>query len=137
MAATVAVVETTPTSILYSVIEAGTAADVVTRNLLTDLAAQRALPAGCPLAVALDPAAGYADQAAARADFLNKVDVLVHGRVSTVAGATAHAQVRIDQNVSAPAVADNFRLELGAAKAANGDTGTFYVRLVLRHSLVD
>lgn len=131
---TMAVVEATPYSILYSCTEDGTAAAAETRDILADLTAQ-GVGSGNPLFDDLNDA--FLSQAAARADFVAKCDPIVHMRSSTPAGATSAPALTVDEDISGGVVVGNFRLVVNVVKAANGDTALFFLRVSYRHSIID
>ncbi len=130
MALTATLIEATPHSLAYDIDEAGTAAATLTYDADGDLVAG-------PLATLLQPAGGFANQAAAIAAFDAAVDCAVYHRAATPAGATAAPVLTVTPQVSAPAVANNFRLDLASVKAANGDTAEYRIRISIRHSIVD
>jgi len=124
MANTLTLIEATPNSLCYRMVEAATAAAVLTTDVAGDLVAG-------PLQDLLT--ASYASQALARTAWEAAVDVSVQARINTPAGGTGGVTPTIDQNVAATA----FRLETNSAKAANGDVATFVLRFSFRHSIVD
>jgi hypothetical protein len=133
---------TTPYATLLNISEAGTAAAAETVDILallasfyvgtlTPSAAQiTAMQAAYPLYAGLS--AAFADQAAARAYLFANIDLVDYFIASSV-GTSATV---FDANVSAPAVANNFRLVITAVKAQNADTYILKSRFALRHSIV-
>lgn len=120
----------TPLSTLLNIAEAGTAAAAETVDVLALLAALGFNAGNSPLFAGLSQP--FADQAAARSYFFANIDLTDYFTASSV-GTSATV---FDANVSAPAVASNFRLVVTAVKAANGDTYTLKSRFALRHSIV-
>jgi hypothetical protein len=121
---------TTPYASLLNIAEAATAAAAETVDILALLAAAGLTAANSPLYAGLS--AAFADQAAARAYLFANIDLIDYFTASSV-GTSA---TLFDANVSAPAVANNFRLVVTTVKAANGDTYTLKSRFALRHSIV-
>ena len=121
---------TTPYATLLNINEAGTAAAAETVDILALLAAAGLTATNSPLYSGLS--AAFADQAAARTYLFANIDLIDYFIASSV-GTSATVY---DANVSAPAVANNFRLVITAVKAANGDTYIAKCRLALRHSIV-
>lgn len=121
---------TTPYATLLNVAEAGTAAAAETVDVLVLLAAAGLTIANSPLFSGLSQA--FANQAAARTYLFANIDLMDYLTASSV-GTSATV---FDADVSAPAVAGNFRLVITAVKAANADTYTLKGRFALRHSIV-
>lgn len=138
MAATVTISRRQNNSIQYQLVEAGTAAAADSRDVNTDLAAANAVGiadqpiSGQRINEILQPATPFADQAAARAALQENFDVDIYFRAVT-GGAVVPT---VDADVSAPAVATNFRLVILPVKTNDTDTATYFVRLSLRHSLI-
>jgi hypothetical protein len=121
---------TTPYASLLNIAEAGTAGAAETVDIIALLTAAGLTAATSPLLDGLDFA--FADQAAARAYLFANLDLIDYTTASSVGtGATL-----FDANVSAPGVANNFRLVITAVKALNTDTYTKKCRFTLRHSVV-
>lgn len=124
MANTLTLIEATPNSLCYRMVEAATAAALLTTDVSGDLVAG-------PLSDLLS--ASYANQAAAQAAWEAAVDVHIQCRSNVPAGATGGAIPTIDQNVAGT----DFRLETNSVKDANGDAATWIVRICHRHSVID
>lgn len=128
MAHTTAIEDSGPFHILYSVDEDATAVSAVeARDLLGDLTAQ-GVGAGSPLYDLLN--VSLADQAAARNALEEDVTVTVWTRAALAGAAPAVLTVDAD------AVSNAFRLNLLVAKAASTTTGTWYVEVRRRHSII-
>ena len=121
---------TTPYATLLNINEAGTAAAAETVDILALLAAAGLTAANSPLYAGLS--AAFADQAAARAYLFANIDLIDY----LIASSVGTSATLFDANVSAPAVANNFRLVVTTVKAANGDTYILKSRFALRHSIV-
>lgn len=123
---------TTPYATLLNISEGGTAATPETVDIIALLIAAGLTPGNSPLLDGIDQA--FADQAAARAWFFANIDLIQY--FTALPAATATSDTLYDANVSAPAVANNFRLVVTSVKAANADTYTRKCRFALRHSIV-
>lgn len=123
---------TTPYATLLNIAEGGSAVNPETVDILALLAAAGLTTTNSPLYAGLN--AAFADQAAARAYLFANIDLIEYFTALPVA--TATSETLYDANVSAPAVAGNFRLVITGVKAANGDTYTKKCRFALRHSIV-
>ena len=121
---------TTPYATLLNINEAGTAAAAETVDILALLAAAGLTAANSPLYAGLS--AAFADQAAARAYLFANIDLIDY----LIASSVGTSATLFDANVSAPAVANNFRLVVTAVKAQNADTYILKSRFALRHSIV-
>lgn len=136
MASTVTIVDRAPNSILYAVAEDGTAAGLTTRNVIADLEAATAVGVAgdpqpnSPIIPLINDA--FANQAAAQAVLYSNFDIEVY---TPVVAAPTNLQITAD--VSAPAVAENFRFTILPVKTAAADVNTYHVRLALRHSIID
>lgn len=121
---------TTPYATLLNINEAGTASAAETVDIIALLTAAGFTAATSPLIDGLD--AAFADQAAARAFLFANIDLIDYGIASSVGtGVTL-----FDANVSAPGVANNFRLVINSVKALATDTYVKKCRFALRHSIV-
>lgn len=123
----IAVLEATPHCVEYLVTEDGNAVDIVAADVPGDAATG-------PLATLLAPQ--LANTAAAVALANANLDIMVYNRANVPAGATAGAALLVTFDISG-AVLGNFEMNFTSAKAANGDTAVYVVRISLRHTLVD
>jgi hypothetical protein len=74
----------------------------------------------------------FADQAAARAFLFQNIDLIDY----TTAASVGTGATLFDANVSAPGVANNFRLVINSVKALATDTYVKKCRFTLRQSIV-
>lgn len=122
---------TTPYATLLNVNEAGTAVGLETVDIIALLTAAGLTAANSPLMAGLTQA--FANQAAAQAYLDQNIDLLTWVWDAAV---TIPVGIRLNANVSAPAVANNFRLEVRGSKTNNADAYQTKVRFTLRHSIV-
>lgn len=136
MAHVTAVVNAYYKTIAYTVVEDNMAVGAAEqRDVLADLTAA-GFGSGNPLFDRLNNnGVAFANQAAAQLSVRSNVDIWVYNEAMTTAGATGGAQLLTTPNVSGVGVG-NFRLDLLAFKAANGDTASWVLEVRLRHSII-